>query len=144
MLRKIKSVFLPMLCCLTFVLIFSQMPAKCYGYIIEIDVSPNVLNIQSASTVVTVHTDIKYALVVEANVEPTVFLNEVPIHSWKSDDRGYFVAQINSAEIKGLNGLIMNVENTLTLTGYTKDGDYFSGTDYILVINNVPDGMGKK
>jgi hypothetical protein len=62
MLRKTKTVCLPVLCCMALALVLFQAPAECYGFDIEIDVSPNVLNIQSESTVVTVHTDIAYSL----------------------------------------------------------------------------------
>jgi len=120
------------------------MPAKCYAYDIAIDVSPNVLNIQSASTVVTVHTNIKYSLV----VGPSVSINGVAIDCYKADDRGYFVAKFESGTIKALasDASFMNANNelSLTLTGETTNGDAFSGTDYILVIDNVPDGVGKK
>ena len=74
-LNKAKTLCLPVLCCMALALVFFQAPATCYGFDIEIDVSPNVLNIQSNSTIVTVHTDIDYNLVVGA----TVFLNGVAI-----------------------------------------------------------------
>ena len=65
------------------------VPSTTLGFDIEIDVAPNVLNIQSESTVVTVHTDIAYSLVVGASV----YLNDVEIYYSKSDNRGYFVAK---------------------------------------------------
>jgi len=140
MLRKIKTVCLPVLCCMALALVLFQAPAKCYGFDIEIDVSPNVLNIQSESTIVTVHTDIAYSLVIGA----TVFLNDVAIDWWKSDDRGNFVAKFVSDEIKTLDGLIIGEDNTLVLTGYTTGGESFIGTQDILVIDNVPVGAGGK
>ena len=117
-------------------LLMLQMPAPCYAFDIEIDVSPNVLNIQSNSTIVTVHTDIDYNLVVGASV----YLNGVAIDWWKSDDRGNFVAKFDSDEIKTLDGLITGDYNTLTLTGYTTDNEAFIGTQDIMVIDNVPAG----
>lgn len=140
MLRKAKTLCLPVLCCMALALVLFQVPAKCYGFDIEIDVSPNVLNIQSQSTIVTVHTDISYSLVTGASV----FLNGVAIDWWKSDDRGNFVAKFNSDEIKTLEGLIIGDYNTLTLTGFTTGGEAFIGTQEILVIDNVPEGAGKK
>jgi len=121
-------------------LVFFQAPAKCYAFDIEIDVSPNVLNIQSESTIVTVHTDIAYNIVVGASV----FLNGVAIDWWKSDDRGNFVAKFVSDEIKTLDGLIIGNYNTLTLIGYTTDEEAFVGTQDIMVIDNIPAGAGKK
>ena len=140
MLRKTKTVCLPVLCCMALALVLFQAPAKCYGFDIEIDVSPNVLNIQSESTIVTVHTDIAYSLVVGASV----YLNGVAIDWWKSDDRGNFVAKFVSDEIKTLDGLIIGDDNTLTLNGFTTDGEAFIGTQDIMVIDNIPEGAGKK
>ena len=139
-LRKAKTLCLPVLCCMALALVFFQAPAKCYGFDIEIDVSPNVLNIQSASTIVTVHTDIAYNLVVGASV----FLNGVAIDWWKSDDRGNFVAKFMSDEIKTLDGLIIDDYNTLTLTGYTTGGESFIGTQDIMVMDNIPVGAGRE
>ena len=142
MLRKTKTVCLPVLCCMALALVFFQAPAKCYGFDIEIeiDVSPNVLNIQSESAIVTVHTDIAYNLVTGASV----FLNGAAIDWWKSDDRGNFVAKFLSDEIKTLDGLIIGDYNTLTLNGYTTAGEAFIGTQDIKVIDIEPAGSGRK
>ena len=138
--RKMKKLCLPVLCCMALALVFFQAPAKCYGFDIEIDVSPNVLNIQSQSTIVTVHTDIAYNIVAGASV----FLNGVAIDWWKSDDRGNFVAKFVSDEIKILDGLIIGDYNTLTLTGFTSGEEAFIGSQDIMVIDNEPDGAGGK
>ena len=137
---KVKALCLPLVCCMALAVLLFQIPAKVHAYEITIDVSPNVLNIQSQSTIVTVHTDIAYSLVVGASV----FLNDVAIDWWKSDDRGNFVAKFDSDEIKTLDGLIMGDYNTLTLTGYTTAGEAFIGIQDIMVINNVPEGATKK
>ena len=135
-LKNVKTLCLPVLCCMALALLLFQVPAKCYGFDIEIDVSPNVLNIQSKSTIVTVHTDVAYSLVTGASV----FLNGVAIDWWKSDDRGNFVAKFNSDEVKALDGLIIGDYNTLVLTGYTTGGEAFMGTQDIMVIDNIPAG----
>ena len=97
MLQKAKTLCLRVLCLMAFALVMFQMPAQCHALeTIMIDVSPNVINIQSQSTVVTVHTDIAFSLVVGASV----YLNGVAIDWWKSDDRGNFVAKFDSDEIK--------------------------------------------
>jgi len=116
------------------------MPAQCQAYDIEIDISPNVLNIQSESTIVTIHTDITYNLVVGASV----LLNGVAIDWWKSDDRGNFVAKFNSDEIKTLDGLFVGDYNKLILIGYDTFGEAFAGTQDVMVMDNVPKGKGKK
>jgi hypothetical protein len=100
-----------------------------FGSEILIDVAPNVLNIQSESAVVTVHTDIAYSLVVGSSV----FLNGVEISHWKADARGNFVAKFSSDEVKALDGLKIDDYNTLVLTGYTTDEDAFIGTQIMVI-----------
>ncbi len=123
--------------CLVVIALFGFWgPSTAFGFDIVIDVSPNVLNIESESEVVTVHTDIGYSLVVGASV----FLNGVAIDHWKSDNRGNFVAKFLSEEIKTLDGLIIGDYNNLVLTGYTTDGKAFIGAQDIMVIDVIPRG----
>ncbi|WP_022669089.1 hypothetical protein [Desulfospira joergensenii] len=117
-------------------LLFSFAAIHAHAYTIEIDVAPNVLNIQSQSTIVTVHTDIAYGVVDGA----TVTLNGIPINYWKSDDRGNFVAKFLSDEVKTLDGLIIWETNELVLYGYDNNGEAFLGKQEIMVINNIPAG----
>ena len=124
------------ICCVFALVMFLQAPSQCYGFDIEIDVSPNVLNIQSNGTVVTVHTDIAYGAVIGA----TVTLNDVPIHYWKSDARGYFVAKFLMDDIKTLDGLVIDGDNELCLYGRTSDDDTFLGVQEIKVIDVIPQG----
>ena len=138
--KNAKTLCLSLLCCMALALVFFQNPAESHAFDIEIDVSPNVLNIQSNSNIVTVHTDIAYSLVVGASV----FLNDVAIDWWKSDDRGNFVAKFVSDEIKALEGLIIGDYNTLTLIGFTTGEEAFEGTQDIMVIDNIPAGAGKE
>ena len=114
-------------------------PSTTLGFDIEIDIAPNVLNIQSESVVVTVHTDIAYGDVVGSSV----FLNGVEISHWKSDARGNFVAKFLSDQVKTLDGLIIDDYNTLVLTGYTTLDDVFIGKQDIKVINIIPQGKNK-
>ena len=122
-------------CVLAATLCLFLYPSTTLAFDIGIDVSPNVLNIQSNSTIVTVHTDIAYSLVVGASV----YLNGVAIDWWKSDDRGNFVAKFMSDEIKTLDGLVIG-DNTLVLTGYTTGGEAFIGEQDIMVIDNESSG----
>jgi hypothetical protein len=103
---------------------------------IQIDVAPNVLNIQSEGAIVTVHTDIAYSAVDGASV----YLNGVAIQWWKADARGNFVAKFVMDEIKTLEGLIIDGYNVLVLNGYTTDGDTFIGEQEIKVIDITPRG----
>ena len=108
-----------------------SLSSICYGFEIQIDVSPKTLNIASEGEVVTVHTDIRYG---EVNVS-AVYLNNVLIHSWKSDNRGYFVAKFLMEEVEEIPGLIIGEYNTLILSGVTTDGVAFSGETEIMVID---------
>ncbi len=138
-----KSLWLPVFCCMILALTFFKAPSKCYGFDIGIDVAPNTLNIQSQSQVVTVHTTIKYVSVDHDNV----CLNGIAISSWKADNRGYFVAKFLMSEVKALADsgvLIVPGENELTLVGYTSEGTEFVGTQTITVIDIEPEGAGGK
>ena len=103
---------------------------------IQIDVAPNVLNIQSEGAIVTVHTDIAYSAVDGASV----YLNGVAIQWWKADARGNFVAKFVMDEIKTLDGLIIDGYNVLVLNGFTTDRDTFIGEQEIKVIDIIPRG----
>lgn len=139
MLKNPRTVHL-LLFCIIFVLIsFFKSPLECYSFDydfeIEIDIAPNILNIQSKGQVVTVHTDIKYVDVVGS----TVYLEDIRINTWKADNRGYFVAKFLMSEIKNL-PLIIDDYNTLQLVGLTTEDESFSGSAEILVVNNIPAG----
>jgi hypothetical protein len=103
---------------------------------IQIDVAPNVLNVQSQGAIVTLHTDIAYSAVDGASV----YLNGVAIQWWKADARGNFVAKFVMDEIKTLDGLIIDGYNVLVLNGYTTGGDTFIGEQEIKVIDIIPRG----
>ncbi len=103
---------------------------------IDIQVSPNVLNLQNNGQVVTIHTDIAYSTV----AAESVFLNGVEIQSWKADNNGNFVAKFNMEAIQGLDGLVVDDYNTFTLEGLMYGGGEFTGSEDILVVDNVPQG----
>ena len=105
---------------------------------IDIDVAPNVLNIQNNGSIVTVHTNLPFGDVVAGGVE----LNGIDINSWKVDNRGYFVAKFLIDELKTLDGLRIDEINTLSLTGVLTDGTAFIGSSEIMVIDVVPEKKG--
>ena len=98
-----------------------------------IRIAPNVLNIGSSGTVVTVHTSLPYSSVIAA----TVTLNGLEIQSWKADARGNFVAKFSMDSVKALvaSGAIDLGQVTLTLEGTTQDGEDFSASSTIMVIS---------
>jgi hypothetical protein len=117
-------------------------PTECLGLDITIDVAPNTLNIESEGNVVTVHTDIPYTAV----AGQTVTLNGIAIQSYKSDNRGYFVAKFSMLEVEALvdDGILELGEITLTLVGYTTNNEVFTGSQVITVISVIPEGEGGK
>jgi hypothetical protein len=107
--------------------------------VIDIQVAPNVLNLQNQGQVVTVHTDVAYW-----SVEATsVTLNGIEIDHWKADNQGNFVAKFLIEEIKNL-PLNIGEYNTLTLDGTKSDGETFTGSYEVMVIDVTPNGSGKK
>ncbi|NLP08862.1 hypothetical protein GX408_00555 [bacterium] len=124
-----RNIFL--LVCTAF-LFFSNAPAE-DTIEIQIQVSPNTLNLQNAGEWVTIHTDLAYSSVNSASVQ----LNGVEISWSKSDNQGYFVAKFVMSEIKDLAGLKVGEYNSLTLTGESSDG-LFTGTQAIMVISVIP------
>lgn len=118
--------------CAMFLIVFT-VPAMCADIDIAIDVAPSTLNLQHEGTTVTVHTDIAYPAVAGA----TVALNGVAIDWWKSDNRGYFVAKFDADAVKALD-IVSPLSVKLELTGATKDGETFSGSDTIKAINVIP------
>ncbi|MBI5557842.1 MAG: hypothetical protein HY885_09410 [Deltaproteobacteria bacterium] len=118
------------------VFLLMLMPAVCSAFEISIDVAPGIMNIQSLGQQVTIHTSVDFAEVDVASV----FLNSVPVSSWKEDDRGYFVAKFLMEDVKSL-PLIIDDYNTLKLVGMTLDDEEFWGEQEILVINVIPSGQ---
>ena len=117
-------------------------PATSYSQmLIEIDVAPNVLNIQSEGTVVTVHTDIPCSLVEPSSVTLSVVELEdvIELSYWKADSRGNFVAKFSMDEVKLLD-LLIGDYNKFLLEGFTKDEESFTGSQKILVIDVLPRG----
>ena len=113
-------------------------PGVTFGYDIEniqIQVSPNILNIGSSGEIVTIHTDLPYSSVKGASV----FLNNVPISWWKADDRGYFVAKFDIDKVKYEAGLVVG-DNKVVLTGFTTNDQQFTGTQILKVIDVYPKG----
>jgi len=99
----------------------------------SIRIAPNVLNIGSNGTVVTVHTNLPYSSVVAA----TVTLNGLEIQSWKADSRGNFVAKFSMSAVKALviSGALNLGQATLTLEGMTGGGDDFAASSTIMVVS---------
>jgi hypothetical protein len=95
---------------------------------IEVVVSPNVLNLKSNGGSVSLHTDIRYALVSDAELYVEGQLVE---RIWTfADDRGDLVVKCNRDTVKDM---VAVGEASFILNATTQDGLY-SGTDTITVI----------
>jgi len=121
-----------------FLFLMAIVPLNNYAQtVIDIQVAPNVLNLQNNGQVVTVHTDVAYW-----SVEATsVSLNGIEIDHWKADDQGNFVAKFLIEEIKNL-PLNIGELNTLTLEGTYTSGEAFTGSYDVKVIDVNPNGSG--
>jgi hypothetical protein len=89
-------------------------------------ITPRALVLISEGTVVTVHTNIAYYSVDTASLT----LNGIPIAWTKADARGNLVAKFNQDDVKNI---VAPPSATLELSGTTRDGQSFSGTDTIVV-----------
>jgi hypothetical protein len=146
-----KRSCLPVIGVIAMILIFLNAPTECYGqcecedYVcINIDIVPNVLNLEREGECVTVHTNIAYSEVYlqrEDDGKYPVALslggNEVKAYYCKSDLRGNLVAKFAMGEIETTFKNVFDTceKNTFKLTGQTKDGECFCGTQDILVVD---------
>jgi len=110
---------------------------------INIDVAPNVLNLQRTDDkCVTVHTDIPYDEVDRTTVILEVGVDSITPYLCKSDLRGDLVAKFWMKDVREFS-LTIDEYNTFTLKGKTIKTDSatsveFWGTQDILVVDNVP------
>jgi hypothetical protein len=93
---------------------------------IDVKVTPSAIVLESEGTWVTVHTSIALSAVDTS----TLTLNGVGVAWTKADAKGNLVAKFAQADIKAI---ITPPEATLELSGLTKAGVEFSGSDTVLV-----------
>ena len=94
--------------------------------VIGIKVSPHVIAMRSQAEWVTVHTTLRYSLAETS----TIALNEIPVALAKADDRGYLVAKFRMEDVRAI---IAPPSATLILTGMTRDGEPFIGSETVTV-----------
>ena len=114
---------------MSFVIAVGARVATCDdpSIVIPIVVSPSAINLESEGVWVSVHADIPYGSVATAELT----LNGVPVKWTKADTRGDLVAKFALDDVKNI---VAPPSAELTLTGLTKDGVPFSGTDTIKVV----------
>ena len=108
--------------------------------VIPIQVSPHAIILSSEHVgPVTVHADISYYAVATASVRLYTDRDPSPITPYFTfpDDRGQLVAKFRLSDVVGILGTIEGRVNvTFTLSGDTKIGSYFTGSDEIMVRKN--------
>ncbi len=98
---------------------------------VNIQVSPNVINLKAPVPSVTVHADIPFSLVAGG-----VTLNGVSASSIFADDCGNLVAKFPAEDIEaGIDDDDIGTNVEMTLVGNLKDGGTFVGTDFVKVIS---------
>ncbi len=95
---------------------------------VPIVIPPSTINLQSQGTWVTVHAEIDYSDVVGA----TVTLDGIPVKATFADNQGDLVAKFAVEDVRGI---VQPGPAELTLSGTTRDGGTFSGTDMVKVIS---------
>lgn len=91
-----------------------------------ITITPKTLVLSNSGTVVSVHSNIPYSLVVTASLT----LNGLDADYTKADACGDLVVKFTRDDVKGI---VEPGEATLTLSGVLYDGSYFQASDTILV-----------
>ena len=117
---------------------------------VTIDVAPNVINLGSSSTWVTVHADIEYAVVNASSVVLIVGSSTVPYDLCFADDRGNLVAKFGMNAVKDILFEYTTVEPIddwftfeLSVETNTDPVYYFSGEQDIRVFDNSGQSGGK-
>ena len=116
----------------TLTTICSILAACTQNETIDIQVSPNVLNLESSGGTFTIHADTKY----DTDQDVIVYLNNdmdsVSVLSTFADSRGDLVVRCDIQDVKER---VAEGSVTITLTVRTEDGVLHSGTDTIDIIN---------
>ena len=100
---------------------------------IEIKVSPNVVNIESESSWVTVHTDISYSSFISD--QATITLDGIEVAWTKSDLQGDLVAKFDALEVKDYLKTKVGQEVELVFYYDLGDGDVRTGSSILKVID---------
>jgi len=121
----LSRVFLTLLLTATIISVSSADPNR--DIEIELRISPNTIVIGSPGDWVTAHTDIAFSSVNTA----TVSLNGVPAAWTLADNKGNLVAKFVRDDVENI---VSPPDALLSLTGMTIEGENFSGSDVVRVI----------
>ena len=127
------------LACITgFVLALLTNPTLCQAFETTINISPNIINLDSIDHTFGIHTNVPYSIV---NVDEVilvcpedVILDPVVCYA---DSLGNLVAKFATDELKSDCDLVAGEENILTLEGETWEPvELFSGSGEVLIIES--------
>jgi hypothetical protein len=139
--KKIKVLFA--IICITLMATMTPLASHADDIDVAIDVAPNVINLGSSSTWVTVHTDIAYAVVIATSVVLIVDSYTVFSELCFADERGNLVAKFRMDVVKELFETEVDDLFTFELSGNTNSADNFSGAQDIRVFDNSGQSGGK-
>lgn len=135
-----------------FALVFSGFinPSRCQALEASINISPNIINLESISHSFGIHTNIPYSIV---NVDEVILVCPedsvlYPIVCY-ADSLGNLVAKFSTADLENECELVIDEYNILVLEGETNDvpSELFSGAGEVLIIEGQPEfqkGNGPK
>ena len=98
---------------------------------IDVQASPQSIMPDSVTPYMTIHTDIKLSVVDRSTLE----LSGLPVARVTVDNQGNLVAKVEMAALKEI---VSPPSARLVLTGLTKDGLPFEGSDTVTVV--APEG----
>ena len=115
-------------------------PEKSQAYDISINISPNIINLESSNHTFGIHTSIPYS---DVNIEEVVLIcpddSELYPTVCYADSLGNLVAKFNTSDLETDCDLVIDDYNTLVLEGETKiDPEFFSGAGEVLIIESQP------
>jgi len=115
-------------------------PGKSQAYDISINISPNIINLESSDHTFGIHTSIPYS---DVNIEEVVLIcpddSELYPTVCYADSLGNLVAKFNTSDLETDCDLVIDDYNTLVLEGETKiDPEFFSGAGEVLIIESQP------
>jgi len=115
-------------------------PSSCQAFDISINVSPNIINLDSNDHEFGIHTNVPYSIVnIEDETVALVCANDSEILPTicYADSHGNLVAKFNSSDLETYCQPVIDDYNTLMLVGETKFDpiEYFSGAGDILIID---------
>ena len=115
-------------------------PSSCQAFDISINVSPNIINLDSDDHEFGIHTNVPYSIV---NIEDQTVILVCPNDSeilptiCFADSRGYLVAKFNTSDLETYCQPVIDDYNTLMLVGETKFDpiESFAGAGDVLIID---------